>query len=310
MNILAGEIGKKAMDDAARNTSGDATIRGSALDNLGQRQSLEAKDVGRDGMDRPGSWFEGDMPGEQQNLDAKDMGRGDIDRPGSWFEGDMPGDRQSIETEDMGRGEAGRPGAGFDGLWDKQEARTGGGEKLGSSFEGDWDKRAEHEHAHIKSPETNQGLSEHPTKNESIRIPAINDRLEGTVHPDTGIPYDVKQSQRPDGTNVELVMPEFDSTFETNLDKNDKGNYTGTRADHEKQCNEKLSEAVKSDPKLADKLTKEQLEQIENKETPDGYTWHHDAEPGKMNLVDSKVHAESRHTGGYSVWGKDSSQEV
>lgn len=123
MSILAGEMGRKAVDEAARNVAGVVATRGGGFD----------------------------MPGERQGFGPRKMGRGEIDRPGYWFDGDMPGEQQSVDAKDMGRGEAGRPGSGFDGPWDKQEARTGGGEKLGSSFEGDWDKRAEYEQSHIKT---------------------------------------------------------------------------------------------------------------------------------------------------------------
>lgn len=38
-------------------------------------------------------------------------------------------------------------------------------------------------------------------------------------------------------------------------------------------------------------------------DTPDGYTWHHDAEAGKMQLVDTETHQKTGHTGGRSIWG-------
>ncbi len=37
--------------------------------------------------------------------------------------------------------------------------------------------------------------------------------------------------------------------------------------------------------------------------TPEGYTWHHNQEPGVMQLVDRGVHAATGHTGGFSIWG-------
>ena len=42
---------------------------------------------------------------------------------------------------------------------------------------------------------------------------------------------------------------------------------------------------------------------IEDGETPDGYTWHHDAEAGKMQLVDFETHQKTGHTGGRYIWG-------
>jgi hypothetical protein len=40
--------------------------------------------------------------------------------------------------------------------------------------------------------------------------------------------------------------------------------------------------------------------------TPQGYTWHHNQDPGKMELVPTDLHDEVKHTGGYSIWGANS----
>ena len=160
----------------------------------------------------------------------------------------------------------------------------------GSGFDGPWDQN-----------ETGQKVDE---------ISAINKKLEGKEHPETGVRYERKESERPDGTRPEIVMPEFDPAYETKLDKNENGTYTGSRQKHEAMCNEKLRNDVIRDPSLSEKFTKEQKEQIMDRETPDGYTWHHEAEPGRIQLVDTKKHAETRHTGGYSIWGKSESLEA
>ena len=131
----------------------------------------------------------------------------------------------------------------------------------------------------------------------------INEQYEGQKHPDTGVEYKREVVTLPDGTEVEGVFPEFPPEYETTLDKNENGNYEGSRPENEKECYRKLKEAVEKDPELREKFTEEQLEQIANGETPDGYTWHHHQEPGRMQLVDSKTHGETRHTGGYSIWG-------
>ncbi|MFZ5553759.1 MAG: HNH endonuclease, partial [Bacteroidota bacterium] len=39
--------------------------------------------------------------------------------------------------------------------------------------------------------------------------------------------------------------------------------------------------------------------------TPKGYTWHHHQETGRMQLVDSEIHSQTGHTGGYSMWGQE-----
>jgi hypothetical protein len=57
MNILGGEMGRKAADEAARNVAGDAATRGGGLDVPGERQGFGAKDMGRGEAGRPGSGF-------------------------------------------------------------------------------------------------------------------------------------------------------------------------------------------------------------------------------------------------------------
>ena len=69
------------------------------------------------------------------------------------------------------------------------------------------------------------------------------------------------------------------------------------------ECNKQLKEAIESDVELAKLFDEEQLEQINDDYTPDGYTWHHNEEIGKMQLVDSEIHVKTGHTGGRSIWG-------
>jgi hypothetical protein len=66
-----------------------------------------------------------------------------------------------------------------------------------------------------------------------------------------------------------------------------------------------ISKGNKNDPMFyyAKQFTEEQLEQIMNGDTPDGYTWHHNEETGKMQLVKSETHARTGHTGGRAIWG-------
>jgi small nuclear ribonucleoprotein (snRNP)-like protein len=137
---------------------------------------------------------------------------------------------------------------------------------------------------------------------------AINQDLEGEKHPNTYVSFKRDMVELPDGRKVEGVFAEFDPICEMMLDKNENGNYEGYRVAQEKDCNQKLKNAVESDPELRNKFTDEQLEQIKNGDTPDGYTWHHHQQPGKMQLVDSEKHMKTGHTGGYSIWGSGSQE--
>ena len=57
------------------------------------------------------------------------------------------------------------------------------------------------------------------------------------------------------------------------------------------------------DPELAKQFTPQQLEQIMDGEPYiKGMTWHHSEIPGRMELVETRIHAPSSHTGGNSIW--------
>jgi len=131
------------------------------------------------------------------------------------------------------------------------------------------------------------------------RMPTLKQDLEGKEHPETGVPYVVKVVENSKGELVEVVVPEFNSVFDLHLPEE---LHIATDYKQFSECNRQLKEVVQNNPELAAKFTEEQLDQIMNGETPDGYTWHHDAEKGKMQLVDSKIHSQTRHTGGKAIW--------
>lgn len=134
----------------------------------------------------------------------------------------------------------------------------------------------------------------------SYEIHTRNESLEGDRHPITGVPFERKTVEDSDGNEVTGVFPEFDSDFDAQLPED---LYEASDKEQFAECNKQLKEAVEKDPELAKKFTPEQLEQIKNGDTPDGYTWHHNEEKGKMQLVDSDIHAKTGHTGGKTIWG-------
>lgn len=135
--------------------------------------------------------------------------------------------------------------------------------------------------------------------NDNNRIPCRNEELAGKEHPETGVPF-VTKAVIIDGIEKEVVVPVFDSAFDAQLPE-DK--LTASDAVQNKECNQQLKEAVANNPELRAKFNDEQLEQINNGDTPDGYTWHHDADIGKMQLVDAEIHQATGHTGGRYIWG-------
>ena len=92
-----------------------------------------------------------------------------------------------------------------------------------------------------------------------------------------------------------MVVPEFESSYDAQLPEN---MYEATDREQFKECNSQLKNEVATNKDLREQFDDEQLEQIENGDTPDGYTWHHDAEAGKMQLVDTETHQKTGHTGG------------
>lgn len=138
------------------------------------------------------------------------------------------------------------------------------------------------------------------TEKISYEIHTRNESLEGDKHPITDVSFERKTVEDADGNEVTGVFPVFDSEYDAQLPEN---LYKASDKEQFKECNNQLKEAVEKDPELAKKFTPEQLEQIKNGDTPDGYTWHHNEERGKMQLVDSDVHAKTGHTGGKTIWG-------
>lgn len=123
---------------------------------------------------------------------------------------------------------------------------------------------------------------------------------------ENGVRYERRQFEY-NGVKIEGVFPVFDSAFDTEIDEED---YQSSSVKQFSEANKKLKEAIEKDPDLKKQFTEEQLQDIENGDTPRGYTWHHNEEPGKMQLVKTEDHDRriggAAHTGGNSIWGNKS----
>ena len=135
-------------------------------------------------------------------------------------------------------------------------------------------------------------------ENGKIYIKTINESKEGQTGDDNVI-YERKTIEV-NGVEVEGVFPQLNSAIDVQLPEQLTQARDSAQADY---ANQALKEKVDNDPELAQKFSDEQLEQIENGDTPDGYTWHHSEEPGKMQLVSTEEHQNNRHTGGKAIWG-------
>jgi len=163
-----------------------------------------------------------------------------------------------------------------------------------SSYEKGTAEGDEHYDDYVENGEQQTDNAESP---EQIRC--RNEHLEGQEHPETGVPFERKQVEV-DGKQYEVVVPEFESSYDAQLPED---MYESPDREQFKECNSQLKNEVATNKDLREQFDEEQLEQIENGETPDGYTWHHDAEAGKMQLVDTETHQKTGHTGGRSIWG-------
>jgi hypothetical protein len=60
---------------------------------------------------------------------------------------------------------------------------------------------------------------------------------------------------------------------------------------------------INSDPVFRQQIIQLNEAAIQKGQTPLGYVWHHHEAPGKMQLVEKKVHDAIPHIGGRSIWG-------
>lgn len=131
-------------------------------------------------------------------------------------------------------------------------------------------------------------------------ISTRNEGLEGHNHPETGVPYERKVVKTDTGEEVEGVFPQFESKIDIQLPEELE------QASDNKQfaeCNRQLKEKCDKDPEFCKQFTDDQLDDINYGQTPEGYTWHHSEEKGKMQLVKYDTHMKTGHTGGRSIWG-------
>ena len=95
-----------------------------------------------------------------------------------------------------------------------------------------------------------------------------NSHLAGNKHPKTGVRFD------------ESGFPNFDDYL-----------YKGGKNDITiEPTGDRLADIVAANQKAG------------YSSTPKGFTWHHHQITGRMQLVDSNIHAETGHTGGFSLW--------
>lgn len=129
-----------------------------------------------------------------------------------------------------------------------------------------------------------------------------NYKLLDTVHEKTGVKFELKKLKYSTGDMIQGVFPVFKSFSDVNLPKD---LYKASFPKQQEYCLEVLQKQVKNPfSKIKNKFTAEELKAIEDGILPEGFTWHHNEKEGLMQLVDSKIHNATNHTGGMSLWGQ------
>ena len=169
------------------------------------------------------------------------------------------------------------------------------GNEVGDIFTEDLSNSANSDTSECANTEVGENIEESPRS-----IKTINDGLAGQNHPETGVPYVEKEVVTDTGEKVKGVFPQFESKVDIQLPEDLQQAPDRTQF---AECNKQLQEKVANDPELRSQFTEDQLADIEDGYTPEGYTWHHNEEIGKMQLVDTDIHSQTRHTGGRNIWG-------
>ena len=140
------------------------------------------------------------------------------------------------------------------------------------------------------------------TDSEQIKsLTTKNESLEGSRHPLTEVPFERKEVINEQGKTCEGVFPDFESIFTAELPEK---MWQESDANQFGESNDQLKDWVEDNPEKAEKMfDQEQIDDIANNYTPEGYVWHHTEDRGEMQLVDAEIHAKTGHTGGKSVWG-------
>ncbi|MCB2343408.1 HNH endonuclease, partial [Clostridium estertheticum] len=112
--------------------------------------------------------------------------------------------------------------------------------------------------------------------------------MAGKTHPVSGVQFDANG------------FPKFKSEYDTNLDPAD---YLKSRGTHFDRAGKSLYDEIQNNSELASKFTQNEIAIFKEGGVPKRFTWHHNQEPGLMELVDRTLHRQTGHNGGFSIWG-------
>lgn len=112
--------------------------------------------------------------------------------------------------------------------------------------------------------------------------------LAGKKHPVTGVEFDSNG------------FPKFESKYDMQLAPED---YLKSRGTHFDRAGKKLYNDIMKDSNLRSQFTEQEIAIFKDGGVPKKYTWHHNQETGKLQLVNRKIHRKTGHVGGFTIWG-------
>jgi hypothetical protein len=133
------------------------------------------------------------------------------------------------------------------------------------------------------------------------KLETINDHLADNIHPETGISF--VETQVETTSDVFLgVFPAFESLYDVQIPK---AQYLTSDDVQFKIANRMLYADILYDESIAEELelNQDEIQDLIKGTTPYGYTWHHNEQPGLLQLVIEDIHSNTAHTGGREIWG-------
>lgn len=125
----------------------------------------------------------------------------------------------------------------------------------------------------------------------------INYKLKNQNHPKTGVRYN--KHGYPNFKSIDTCDMKL-SWYVINFDKFQSD--SSIRSKHFAICSKKLYKKTLKNPKLKNNFSKQQLRQLRLGKTPDNFTWHHQPKKNTLTLVDRQTHADTAHSGGFSLY--------
>ena len=112
--------------------------------------------------------------------------------------------------------------------------------------------------------------------------------MAGKIHPKTKVKFDEKG------------FPKFKAHSTIKLNRR---YWHETRERHFYIANKILFDETQRSARARNKYTRQQIHELANGITPNGFVWHHHQDAGVLQLVEEKIHSKTFHIGGYTIWG-------